>query len=89
LGDHGHDAIVFQGDHVRDLSEDSGYPFDLSADQIFKEWHDSKLVKPRGILTYRDQSHTSKFTGTESPSPENSFMQAFDDSIEAFVNPQN
>jgi trimethylamine monooxygenase len=88
LSGHGLDAIAFQGDHVRDLSEDSGYPYDLSVDQIFNEWYDSKLVKPHGILTYRDQRYTSKFSGTESPSSRNSFMQAFDDSIEAFVNPQ-
>ena len=40
----------------------------------------------KDVLTYRDQSFPSKFTGTPSPIHLRSFMDALDDSMETFMN---
>ena len=50
---------------------------------IFNEWEGHKM---KDVLTYRDQSFPSKFTGTPSPIHLRSFMDALDDSMETFMN---
>ena len=42
--------------------------------------------KVEDVLTYRDQSFSSKFTGTPSPIHLRNFMHALDDSMETFMN---
>ena len=42
--------------------------------------------KVEDVLTYRDQSFSSKFTGTPSPIHLRNFMHALDDSLETFMN---
>ena len=44
------------------------------------------LPKVEDVLTYRDQSFPSKFTGTPSPIHLRNFMHALDDSLETFMN---
>jgi len=80
-----HDAIDFQSDFVTDLVRDCGgdYPWDLEHRQIFYDW---SADKKKDILTYRDQSFASKYTGVKSPIHHTNFMYALDDSMETFMN---
>jgi trimethylamine monooxygenase len=78
------EAIDFQTDYVRDLLALTDYPF-LDVDQVaklFKEWEHHKM---EGILTYRDHSYPSVLTGTLAPQHHTVWMQALDDSLEAFL----
>jgi trimethylamine monooxygenase len=79
-------AIDFQTDYVRDLLLATDYP-KLDVDRIgelFKEWEHHKV---EGILTYRDRSYASVLTGTMAPPHHTSWIEALDDSMEAFLEP--
>jgi len=80
----GHEEIDFQTDFVQDLVKDCGsdYPYDLDTAEIFYSWHHDK---DEDILTYRDKSYASKFTGTKSPIHHTNFMYALDDSLSTFM----
>jgi len=80
----GHEEIDFQTDYVQDLARDCGsdYPYDLDVGDIFHTW---KGHKTNDILTYRDQSFASKYTGVQSPIHHTNFMYALDDSLETFM----
>ncbi len=78
------EAIDFQTDYVRELLAATDYPH-LDVDKVselFKEWEHHKL---EGILTYRDRSYPSTITGTMSPTHHTVWMEAMDDSLEAFM----
>ncbi|AHJ68335.1 Dimethylaniline monooxygenase [N-oxide forming] [Granulibacter bethesdensis] len=78
-------AIDFQTEYVRDLLALTDYPH-LDVDRIaalFKEWEHHK---EEGIMTYRDRSYPSTLTGTMAPSHHTKWMDAKDDSMEAFLN---
>lgn len=78
------EAIDFQTEYVRDLLSLTDYPA-LDVDHVaklFKEWEHHKM---EGILTYRDQSYPSTLTGTMAPKHHTIWMQALDDSLEAFL----
>ena len=77
-----HEEIHFQTDFIMDLCKDANYGYDLDVSDMFEEWEQHKQ---ESILTYRDKCFTSKFTGTKSPTHKFTFMNAFDDSISAFV----
>ncbi|NKC16776.1 MAG: SidA/IucD/PvdA family monooxygenase [Gammaproteobacteria bacterium] len=76
--------IDFQTDYCKDLHELVDYPhFDLQllADN-FKEWeHD----KEHDILTYRDKAFRSACTGVLSPVHHTTWLEALDDSREAYL----
>ena len=57
-----HEMIDFQTDYVQELARDCGadYPYDLDVGEIFHSLVDNKL---NDILSYRDHSFTSKYTG--------------------------
>jgi trimethylamine monooxygenase len=77
-------AIDFQTDYVRDLLSATDYPR-LDVDtvaRLFKEWEHHKM---EGILTYRDRSYPSTITGTVAPVHHTRWMEALDDSLEAFL----
>ena len=76
--------IDFQTDYVRDLMTYTDYPpFDLDkVAALFKEW---KHDKQADILGYRDKSYRSTMTGTVAPPHHTPWMQAMDDSLEAFL----
>ena len=78
----GTEEITFQGDFVKELVEESDYGYDLDVDDIFHSW---KADKYKDIMSYRDQSFASKFTGTQSPIHHSTFMDALDDSLECFM----
>lgn len=78
------EAIDFQTDYVRDLLRATDYPrldVDRVAD-LFKEWEHHKV---EGILTYRDRAYPSTLTGTMSPTHHTPWLQALDDSAQAFL----
>ena len=79
------EAIDFQTDYVRDLLQATDYPH-LDVDKVaglFKEWEHHK---ESGILTYRDRSYPSTVTGTMAPVHHTPWLDAMDDSLEAFLN---
>lgn len=79
------DQIDFQTEYVRDLLVATDYP-DLDVDHVaklFKEWEHHK---EEGILTYRNRAYPSTLTGTMSPTHHTVWMEALDDSLEAFLN---
>lgn len=84
----GSEQIDFQTDYVTELARDCGsdYPWDLAHKEIFKTWHHHKV---EDILTYRDQSFASKYTGVQSPIHHTNFMYALDDSLETFMHQTN
>lgn len=49
---------------------------------LFKAWQKDKQ---EDILGYRDKSYPSTMTGTASPKHHTPWMQALDDSLEAFL----
>jgi trimethylamine monooxygenase len=78
------EAIDFQTEYVRDLLSATDYPH-LDVDMVarlFKEWEHHKM---EGILTYRDRSYPSTLTGTVAPPHHTRWMEALDDSLEAFL----
>ena len=81
-------AIDFQTAYVRDLLGQTDYP-PLDLDHVaetFKQWEHHKA---EGILTYRDRSYVSALTGRMAPVHHTPWMQALDDSLEAFLQPAN
>jgi trimethylamine monooxygenase len=77
-------AIDFQTDYVRDLLAATDYPH-LDVDQVavlFKEWEHHKM---ESILGYRNRSYPSVITGNLSPPHHTAWMDAADDSLEAFL----
>ena len=79
-----HQAIDFQTDFVLDIVKDCGkdFPYNLDVGDIFRAWAQHK---DEDVLTYRDQSFPSKFTGTPSPIHMRNFMEALDDTLETFM----
>ena len=77
-------AIDFQTDYVRDLLSATDYPR-IDLDHVaatFKEWEHHKA---EGILTYRNRSYVSALTGNMAPTHHTPWMEALDDSLEAFL----
>jgi len=78
------EEIDFQSEYVEEIAKDCGsdYPYDLEHRQIFYDWEEDKHTD---ILTYRDKSFASKYTGVKSPIHHTNFMYALDDSMETFM----
>jgi trimethylamine monooxygenase len=77
--------IDFQAAYVRDLLGPTDYP-ELDVEGVaglFKEW---LRDKERDILGYRNKSYRSVLTGTQAPPHHTPWMEAMDDSLEAFLN---
>jgi trimethylamine monooxygenase len=78
------DDIDFQCAYIRDLLDRTDYPDfkpEVVAEQ-FKEW---KHHKKEDVLTYRHHSFPSTLTGTMAPAHHTPWMEALDDSLEAFL----
>lgn len=77
-----HGDIDFQSDLVKDLSEITGYhTAAYKAGEMLHTWVHDKVWD---IMTYRDQQFKSVFSGTIG-SKHKKWLDAFDDSIAAFV----
>ena len=76
--------IDFQAAYIRDLVGPTDYPeFDIEGmGELFKEW---KRDKQADILGYRNKSYRSTLTGTLAPDHHTPWMEAMDDSLEAFL----
>src|SRR5690606_6695153 len=76
--------IDFQAAYVRDLVDMSDYP-DFAIEEVaamFKQW---QRDKQESILGYRDRSYRSPITGTLAPPHHTRWMEAMDDSLDAFL----
>jgi len=78
------EEIDFQAAYTRDLVGPTDYPeFDIEGmAALFKQW---KQHKKESILGYRDRSYRSTMTGTLAPPHHTPWMEALDDSMEAFL----
>ena len=76
--------VDFQTDYVKDILKDLGtdYPHDLDVGSIFHSWLGHKQ---EDLVSYRDQSFKSIFTGTQGAAPKARFMEAYDDSLQTFA----
>ena len=79
------ERINFQSDVVNDMAKESNYGYDVDARDILHSW---KKHRSEGILTYRDHSFTSRFTGTKASVHQITFMDALDDSVAWISEPQ-
>jgi trimethylamine monooxygenase len=77
-------AIWFQGDHVKDLISLTDYPsFDIQkVNETFMEWEHHKM---ENIMGFRDNAYRSIMTGKMSPVHHTPWLQALDDSMEAYL----
>ena len=81
-----HEIVDFQADYVMDLVRDCGeddFPYNIDVRDMLHEHIDRR---DEDIVTYRDYSYTSKYTGTRATIPRTSFMMNKDDSLENFLN---
>ncbi|CAM2753254.1 flavin containing monooxygenae [Legionella steigerwaltii] len=78
------EGIYFQGAYVKELIAATDYPkFDVDAvDQTFIDW---KHHKHESIMTYRDNAYRSIVTGTMQPTHHTPWVDALDDSLEAYL----
>jgi trimethylamine monooxygenase len=78
------EAIDFQAAYIEDLVQPTDYPaFDVAGvAAIFKDWEHHKGAD---ILGYRNKSYRSTLTGTLAPTHHTPWMEAMDDSLEAFL----
>jgi trimethylamine monooxygenase len=79
--------IRYQGDYVRELIAETDYPsFDVGAsDEAFIQW---KKHKKADIMAFRDNAYVSPMTGTLSPKHHTRWVDAMDDSLEAYLRPR-
>ncbi len=79
------DMIWFQGDYTQALIDLTDYPcFDVEGvNKTFMEWEHHKH---KDILKFRDNSYRSLITGNMQPVHHTSWMQAMDDSMQAYLN---
>ena len=78
------DMIVFQGDYVKSLIDETDYPsFDIDGvNKTFQEWEHHKHDD---IMAFRNHSYRSLMTGTMAPSHHTPWLHAMDDSLEAYL----
>ncbi|MDH2297643.1 NAD(P)/FAD-dependent oxidoreductase [Cobetia sp. 29-18-1] len=78
------DMILFQGDYVKSLIEETDYPsFDIDGvNRTFLEWEHHKH---ENIMTFRDHGYRSLMTGTLAPRYHTPWLEAMDDSLEAYL----
>ena len=83
-GETAYDAIRYQGDYVRELIAETDYPsFDIdAANEAFFQW---KKHKGESIMGFRDNGYVSPMTGTMAPPHHTPWVDALDDSLEAYL----
>ncbi|MEP0074206.1 MAG: NAD(P)/FAD-dependent oxidoreductase [Marinomonas sp.] len=79
------EMFTFQGDYILELIEATDYPtFDIEGvRQTFLEW---KHHKKDDIMGFRNHAYRSLMTGTMSPVHHTPWIDALDDSLEAYLN---
>ncbi|MGH1484107.1 MAG: NAD(P)-binding domain-containing protein [Geminicoccales bacterium] len=83
-GEDDYDAIRYQGDYTKELIAETDYPsFDIdAANEAFFQW---KKHKKQAIMAFRDNGYVSPMTGTKAPPHHTPWVDALDDSIEAYL----
>lgn len=78
------EMYTYQGDYIQELIEATDYPtFDIAGvNKTFLEW---KHHKKENIMTFRDHSYRSLMTGTMAPPHHTPWIDALDDSLEAYL----
>ncbi|TXR53148.1 NAD(P)-binding domain-containing protein [Reinekea thalattae] len=78
------EMYTYQGDYILELIEATDYPtFDVAGvNKTFLEW---KHHKKENIMTFRDYSFRSLMTGSMSPAHHTPWIDALDDSLEAYL----
>jgi len=76
--------IWFQGDYVKELIAATDYPdFDVeTVNKMFVEWEHHKEAD---IMHFRDNCYRSVMTGTISPKHHTTWLEAMDDSLDAYL----
>ena len=76
--------IWFQGDYTQELIDQTDYPsFDIEAtNKTFMEWEHHK---EEDIMGFRNNAYRSLMTGTMSPKHHTPWLEAMDDSMEAYL----
>jgi len=76
--------IWFQGDYVKDLLAATDYPdFDIEGvNRTFMEWEHHKV---ESIMGFRDNGYRSLMTGNMAPKHHTPWIEAMDDSLEAYL----
>ena len=74
--------IRAQTEYVQRLAKEAKYDVDLNVEDLFVEWEHDKHVD---ILTYRDKSFTSKFSGNKAPLCGSPWIDNYDDDVEKFI----
>lgn len=76
--------IWFQGDYTQELIDATDYPdFDIEAvNQTFMEWEHHKA---EDIMGFRNNGYKSLMTGTMAPKHHTPWLEALDDSLEAYL----
>jgi len=77
-------CIDYQGAYTRELIDETDYPsFDIAAsNKAFYEW---KKHKKADIMTFRNNGYVSPMTGTKAPPHHTPWVDALDDSLEAYL----
>jgi trimethylamine monooxygenase len=83
-GQGAHDAILYQGDYVKELLAETDYPaFDVDgACAAFLAWKDHKK---QDIIGFRDNAYRSVITGTMAPLHHTPWKDALEDSMESYL----
>ncbi|WP_260485699.1 NAD(P)-binding domain-containing protein [Pseudomonas aeruginosa] len=78
------EMFEFQGEYIRQLIEATDYPsFDIAeVNRTFLQW---KHDKYENIMGYRDKCHRSLITGTLATPHHTPWLDALDDSLEAYL----
>jgi trimethylamine monooxygenase len=76
--------IWFQGDYVKELVEETDYPnFDIEGvNRTFMEWEHHKV---ESIMGFRDNGYRSLMTGNMAPKHHTPWLEAMDDTKEAYL----
>lgn len=78
------EMYTYQGDYILELIQETDYPtFDIKGvNEAFLDW---KHHKKEDIMNFRNHSYRSLMTGTVSPPHHTPWLEALDDSLEAYL----
>lgn len=78
------EMLNFQGDYILDLIAETDYP-PIDTDGIRRTFLQWLKHKEENIMTFRDHSYRSLITGKMSPKHHTAWIDALDDSLEAYL----
>ena len=81
-----HAIIDFVRDYFADVAKQAEYTSVEIIHKMAVSWHEWETNRCENYATFRDQQHRSAFTGALSPLHHTPYMEAYDDSMETFLN---